>query len=856
MQEVKTDDNKRVVCRAKFFFQGEEKFYVKGVTYGPFRPKPETPEVFLPDPAVAARDFSLMREMGANLVRVYHQPPTWFYDLLQEHGLKALVTVPWEQHINFLDSAKTRQGIRRRILGAVEQAKGHPALFAILVGNEIPPDIARWYGLKRVRDFLDSLILSAKETDPDALVSYACYPSTEYLLPRFVDFYTYNVYLERRTDFRNYLARLQNLAEEKPLILGEFGLDTIRNPEEKQSEIFTWHIETQVRGGLAGTVLFSWTDEWFTGGHDITDWAFGVVKADRTPKHAYGTVQKLWTRPDSLVPLPEYPKVSIVVCSYNGGKTLRGALDSLDKLNYPDYEVILVDDGSTDDSQQIVADFEKTRAGKPNLPVFRNLVQTNLGLSAARNNGIYSAHGDIVAFTDSDCVADRDWLYYLISALIESKCAAVGGPNISPPAHNWIQACVAAAPGSPSHVLLSDTIAEHVPGCNMAYWRWALLEIEGFDIEYRKAGDDVDVCWRLMQRGYEIAFSPSAVVWHHRRFTIQAYFGQQRGYGEAESLLRFKHLVYFGPTGGAKWRGTVYGMPRFEHFLSGPIIYHGAFGMGLFQCIYPRQESEWAGLASSLEWVILTLFIFLISLEVESLRLVPLIMWGLTLSVGVSWMARAKIEPKHDSVIARLLLLYLSVTQPLARGWARYMTWFRNKRTPTKVIASGEPRAKGKVKWHRMNQQAFWNEDGKGRHQLLTKISELLENEEWKYSLDAGWGDWDVQVFGNRWWQLELKTANEYHGGPKVLVRVEYRPTISLFSIISLTMVLILVGAGVFAFGSTTYTFLGVAGLSSLLLLIRGWRLRHRVALLVEAAAESCGFISLNSKQKTGVKTA
>ena len=86
--------------------------------------------------------------------------------------------------------------------------------------------------------------------------------------------------------------------------------------------------------------------------------------------------------------------------------------------------------------------------------------------------------------------------------------------------------------------------------------------------EYHKAGDDVDFCWRLQQEGHVIAFSPTAIVWHHRRFTLRAFRKQQEGYGEAESMLRFKHLIFFGPTGTAKWRGQIYGTPRFSWFIN------------------------------------------------------------------------------------------------------------------------------------------------------------------------------------------------------------------------------------------------------------------------------------------------
>ena len=117
-------------------------------------------------------------------------------------------------------------------------------------------------------------------------------------------------------------------------------------------------------------------------------------------------------------------------------------------------------------------------------PIFlsvRYIQQDNHGLSYARNAGAAAAKGEVLAYTDSDCMADPDWLYYLIGTLISGDYAGVGGPNISPPAENWIQACVAAAPGGPSHVLLTDTVAEHIPGCNMAFYRWAFDNVGGFD---------------------------------------------------------------------------------------------------------------------------------------------------------------------------------------------------------------------------------------------------------------------------------------------------------------------------------------------------------------------------------------
>ncbi len=528
----------RIRAVGKFFFEGDRKFFLKGVTYGPF--KPDAEGHYLGSPEQVRRDLVQMREIGINVVRVYHAPPRWFLDQCAAAGVRVLITLPWAKHVEFLSKKKARDEITHAVEAAVRANAGHPAILGYLVGNEISPTMVRWLGVRRVTEFVEHLVRLGRAVDPEVLFSYASFPPTEYLLPQNVDFFCFNVYLHDQRDFERYLLRLQNLAEERPLMLGEFGMDTIRHSEKEQAEMLGWHVDSVVRCGLAGTVFFAWTDEWFTGEQEITDWAFGIVKRAREPKASFFALREKLGQDDSTIPhrrLSQTPFVSVIVCSYNGAKTLAACLESLGKLNYPVYEIILVDDGSTDNTAEIAAQF----------PNVKYIHQTNHGLSHARNTGATAAKGEVFAYTDSDCMADADWLYYLIGTLLSGDYAGVGGPNVSPPARNWIQACVAAAPGGPSHVLLTDTIAEHVPGCNMAWYRWAFENVGGFDPEYHKAGDDVDFCWRVQQDGHTVAFSPTAIVWHHRRFTLNAFRKQQEGYGEAESMLRFKHLIFLRP---------------------------------------------------------------------------------------------------------------------------------------------------------------------------------------------------------------------------------------------------------------------------------------------------------------------
>jgi cellulose synthase/poly-beta-1,6-N-acetylglucosamine synthase-like glycosyltransferase len=206
---------------------------------------------------------------------------------------------------------------------------------------------------------------------------------------------------------------------------------------------------------------------------------------------------------------------------------MRDTCEGLLEVDYPDVEVIVVDDGSTDGTGDIARGHG-----------FRVIATENQGLSAARNTGWQAARGEIVAYIDDDARPDSQWLRYLAHTFMTTGHAAVGGPNVPPPKTRGVEACVAAAPGGPIHVLMSDTEAEHIPGCNLAIRREVLAGLGGFDPRFRVAGDDVDICWRMLEDGWTIGYSHAALVWHRRRDTVRGFLRQQRGYGRANVAER------------------------------------------------------------------------------------------------------------------------------------------------------------------------------------------------------------------------------------------------------------------------------------------------------------------------------
>ena len=749
----------RVTVRGKFFFLGEEKFFLKGVSYGPFSlashgtPFPERP--------IVEKDFALIAESGANCLRTYTIPPDWLLDVAVAYGLRMLIGIPWSQHVAFLDSSTITAEIRQAIGNGVKACREHPAVFGYLVGNEIPPDMVRWHGSKRIRAFLKELMAVAKDADPEALVSYANYPCTEYLDIDFADFLSFNVYLHREKDFRRYLSRLHNLAEDKPLVLSEFGADSIREGDQSQADILSQKLLSSFEMGAAGTIVFSWTDEWFTGGFAIQDWAFGLVDAERNKKPAFHTVQKYYTAPLPPV-LTEYPKVSVVVCAYNADKTIDSCLVSLKELNYPNYEVIVVNDGSSDRTLEIAKSYDYIKL----------ITQENKGLSVARNVGLEAATGEIIAYTDSDCVADPDWLTYMVAKFLSSGLSAVGGPNFPPPEDSLVPSCVAVSPGGPTHVLLSDEVAEHIPGCNMAFRREALLEIGGFDPLFRAAGDDVDVCWRLQDKGYTIGFSPAAVVWHFRRNTVKDYLKQQRGYGKAEALVYFKHPYRFNLLGQSRWLGRIYGDLSSSVLLRQPVIYSGIFGRGLFQTLYEPPASLLAYLPLTLEWNLVTaLFLVYVLISGGSpwLGIAPfLISWTWCISGAL----RARLDNRFQGVQARLLVALLIYLGPLVRSWERYV-WRLQGLAKVESVEFDELAQIPRISWfERSLVVSYWTEAGLEKENLLQEVMDFLLPRKYFIAVDQGWSDWDIKIYQGFWSRAYIKVCTENHGGNKRLLRV------------------------------------------------------------------------------------
>ncbi|TAK96940.1 MAG: glycosyltransferase, partial [Verrucomicrobia bacterium] len=667
---------------------------------------------------------------------------------------------------------------------------------------------------------------------------------TEYLQLPFLDFVCFNVYLESQENLEAYLARLHNIASERPLVMAELGLDSLRHGADKQAAVLDWQVRTAFAAGCGGVFVYAWTDQWFRGGAEVHDWKFGITTIDRQPKPALNTVSVAFTEVPFAANM-RWPKVSVIVCSRNGSRTICDTFAGLQKLDYPDFEVIVVDDGSSDNTALLAKHYgfpvinTSSRGLSSALPGKENghdwvITKPNRGLSNARNLGLEAATGEIVAYIDDDAYPDPHWLRYLVAAFLNprtEKYAGVGGPNLAPPGDGLIADCVAHAPGGPIHVLLTNRKAEHIPGCNMAFRRVALKAIGGFDPQFHVAGDDVDLCWRLQKEGWNLGYSPAALVWHHRRNSVLTYWKQQRGYGKAEAMLERKWPEKYNAVGHSVWSGRIY--TNGLTYLGWRVrrIYHGQWGTAPFQSLYEPAPNLVESLPMMPEWY-LVIFIFagfsllgfswsplLGAVPFLILAVGVLLVQATRCALGVSF--KSERLDRDQLWKRRVLTACLFLVQPLARliGRVRHGLIFWRSRSQTGYAL---PRP-----WL----ANIWTKTSLPVEERLQDIEKKLRKRGWAAVRGGDCDHWDLKVSGGIFGSARLFLAVEHHGSGRQLLRFRSWPRGSFSAIGFAFFLAALSGA---AAGDECWTACAVLDATALLLV---WR------VLQECAAATAAFL-------------
>ena len=470
----------------------------------------------------------------------------------------------------------------------------------------------------------------------------------------------------------------------------------------------------------------------------------------------------------------------MVVCSYNGARTIDETLAGLRRLDYPNFEIIMVDDGSTDQTLAI--------ASRHGVRLFRT---ANNGLSAARNVGLNAAMGSIVAYIDDDAYPDAHWLKYLAFAFLSSDHAGIGGPNIPPPGDGLISDCVSNAPGGPAHVLLTDDIAEHIPGCNMAFRREHLLAIGGFDPRFKIAGDDVDLCWRLQERDLTIGFAPAAVVWHHRRNSIRAYLKQQHGYARAEAMLAHKWPAKYNSVGHAIWHGRLYGRGSTPNLFERPRVYQGIWGTALFQSLYQPSPGTLSLVPLMPEWYALLLLCTVLAALGLSwpplLFLIPLLVVGAGLTFLQAGRAAQKATLNHAPSRTRsraglFLIACLHLVQPAARLFGRVRYGIGPWRLRRTALTGLPPLV-----------VTFWSTRWEALESRIKELEGILKHSGAEVISGGAFDRWDLSIHGGMFGTVRMLAMNEEHAEGHQLFQMRAWPKIPPAALASFAL---LVSAG------------------------------------------------------------
>ncbi|MFH8038989.1 MAG: glycosyltransferase [Candidatus Aenigmatarchaeota archaeon] len=255
------------------------------------------------------------------------------------------------------------------------------------------------------------------------------------------------------------------------------------------------------------------------------------------------------------------PLVSIVIPTKNNENTIEKCLNSILLLNYQNFEVIVVNDGSQDKTQQILEKFKEKFEHKN---ISYTILKTDgVGPSAARNLAIKIARGEYIAFTDADCIVDREWLNELIKGFeFSSEVMGVGGDQKSPEDDTdfgklvnlfmHIIGFVTEYVKSENKQKFSET--SHNPTCNVMYKKEVFDKV-GYFLEGLWPGEDVELDYRIKKMGYKLLYNPNAMVYHYRPNTFKKFIDMMTRYGEVQAKLVKR-----------------YGFFRTIHFI--PIIFH------------------------------------------------------------------------------------------------------------------------------------------------------------------------------------------------------------------------------------------------------------------------------------------
>jgi hypothetical protein len=269
----------------------------------------------------------------------------------------------------------------------------------------------------------------------------------------------------------------------------------------------------------------------------------------------------------------------------------------------------------------------------------------------------------------------------------------------------------------------------------------------------------------MLEAGFSLGFCPAAFVWHYRRNTVKAYYGQQRGYGRAEAMLYLKYPDRFNALGQIKWRGLIPGCAR---MIPGGWRQRISFTRRHtdFQHVHDPALSLIAFLPLTLEWNLVTLAALAAS-YCDGLTLIPALAMMAAGPLWALYYARqAPLQKSRGGLGARLLIAWLAYSGPIARTLARYRY---SKAVRRQALFEIPARQRPAVQWMRATVHlSYWNETWTTRETILARIGKLLARTGYPVMADGGWEDFDLAAATGPWTRIEFRSADEEHEGGRL----------------------------------------------------------------------------------------
>lgn len=229
-------------------------------------------------------------------------------------------------------------------------------------------------------------------------------------------------------------------------------------------------------------------------------------------------------------------KISVVIPVYNEEKRIEETLKALDNSSEQAYEIIVADGRSTDNTLSLI---------KNKYPKVICLDNAFRKASAGRNLGIKAASGDIIAFTDGDCLVDENWIKNIRKAFENEDIDGIGGKVLTAKAENKYEEywgnlawnLIMSFPDQPYYVSekkLNDAFVT----ANCAYKKTLLQEIGGFDDFFGNNAEDIDLCWRALDKNAKLKYVPDVVIYAHNVTDLKGIIKKSYRNGISSSKLQ------------------------------------------------------------------------------------------------------------------------------------------------------------------------------------------------------------------------------------------------------------------------------------------------------------------------------